>query len=755
MRYFTLLTLFFCASVVQLYSDEQTKKDTVYNLAPVLVTATQAVERETPVTFTNLSKGLIQQRYSMQDVPVLLAQLPSMISFSDGGNGIGYNYVILRGFDQRRLSVMVNGIPQNDPEDHNVYWIDFPDILASTSNIQVQRGAGSAFYGPPAIGGSVNIVTNPFTPQPFAKFESMFGFQEYGDSSQSLPMTMRKLSITFNSGLVDNKYMFYGRLGKINSNGYRRHSWFETDSYFLGALLLGENTTTRIHLFGGPLQDGLVYKGLPKFANENKKMRRMNYSDWGLSVDGKQYSYTVLRRDQENEQFNQPHYEILHEWKISETQKLHNTVFYYNSNGWFDYDGSWADTSMLRVDRAHGFVLKQNLSNTIIRAGVDLVQWGWLPRYEWSHENGTLTVGAEYRYHKGVHWAKVQYAEGLPSNYNPDYRFYQYEGIKNMASLYVAEVYHMQENLSVMANLQFAYNKYQIQNEKFLGNSFSIPYYFLNPRLGVNYNITDEWNTYISFGYTTREPRLRNLYAAEDAYFGATPVFEATTVANKTIYDFTKPLVKPEQLLDFELGAGYKTEKITGNVNVYWMEFTHELVKSGQIDIFGNPVYGNADRTRHFGFEADATIQASNELSISGNFTLSSNKIVRYSFIDSASGGVRYARNLDGNPIAGFPDVMGNLRINYQVGNLTTSLAAKYVGSFYTDNFKNADNKNDAYTLVNFESLYTLPKIMDTEIALRGEIRNVLNRLYLQTGEGAEFFPAAERNYLIGISATL
>ena len=185
------------------------------------------------------------------------------------------------------------------------------------------------------------------------------------------------------------------------------------------------------------------------------------------------------------------------------------------------------------------------------------------------------------------------------------------------------------------------------------------------------------------------------------------------------------------------------------------MEFTHELVKSGQIDIFGNPVYGNADRTRHFGFEADATIQASNELSISGNFTLSSNKIVRYSFIDSASGGVRYARNLDGNPIAGFPDVMGNLRINYQVGNLTTSLAAKYVGSFYTDNFKNADNKNDAYTLVNFESLYTLPKIMDTEIALRGEIRNVLNRLYLQTGEGAEFFPAAERNYLIGISATL
>ena len=94
-----------------------------YTLAPVLVTATEAKERETPVTFTNLTKGLIEQRYSMQDVPVLLAQLPSMISFSDGGNGIGYNYVTLRGFDQSRLSIMVNGIPQNDPEDQGVYWL--------------------------------------------------------------------------------------------------------------------------------------------------------------------------------------------------------------------------------------------------------------------------------------------------------------------------------------------------------------------------------------------------------------------------------------------------------------------------------------------------------------------------------------------------------------------------------------------------------------------------------------------------------
>ncbi len=748
--------------IAPLFSQQQ---DSVkYSFSPVLVTATEAKERETPVTFTNLSKGLIEQRYSMQDVPVMLSQLPSMISYSDGGNGIGYNYVVLRGFDQRRLSVMVNGIPQNDPEDHNVYWIDFPDILASASNVQVQRGAGSSFYGPPAIGGSINIVTNPFALKPYAKFEAMFGFQEYGDSSLSFPMTMKKLSASFNSGLIENKYMFYGRLGKIQSGGYRIHSGIEMGSYFFGALLLNENITTRVHLFGGPLRDQLVYAGLPKWANENKKLRRMNLSYWDVDSTGKNYGFATLRRPQENEQFNQPHYEIINEWKISEKEKMHNTLFYYDSHGWFDYDASWAGASTLRIDSLYGFYPKPNVTNALFRGGVDLVQWGWLPRYEWQHENGDLTIGGEYRYHKGNHWGKIQYAEGLPANLDPDYKVYNYDAVKHMASLYATETYRPQENISVMATLQLVYNQYKIENEKkyFIGGnltnySFSVPYYFLNPRFGANYNIDEELNTYFSVAYTSREPRLRNLYAAEDTYSdpGATPKFEGTTTYGITKYDFSKPLVKPEQLLDFEIGAGYKTTEISANANVFWMEFTRELVKSGQVDVFGNPVYGNADRTRHIGIEFDGTIALTNEFSASGNFTFSSNKIVKYSYIDSVSNSVVYKSKLDGNPIAGFPDVMANLRFTYQNEEFTASLSSKYVGKFYTDNFKNETNTNDAYTVFNFESVYSLRKIIGQEISLRGEIRNLLNTLYTQTGEGNAFFPAAERNYLIGITLEL
>jgi iron complex outermembrane receptor protein len=267
--------------------------------------------------------------------------------------------------------------------------------------------------------------------------------------------------------------------------------------------------------------------------------------------------------------------------------------------------------------------------------------------------------------------------------------------------------------------------------------------------------VSDEVNTYVSFGYTSREPRLRNLYAAEDAYFGALPAFEADTTGGVTKYNFSKPIAKPEQLLNLEIGAGYKEQQFQLNGNVYWMEFTNELIKSGQVDIFGNPVYGNAPRTRHFGVEADGTLQLLDELTVSGNASFSTNYIVTFSTIDSVSNGTVYKTKLNGNPIAGFPGLTANLRVSYQVDGISTSLIAKFVGPFYTDNFKNVLNRNDAYSVLNFETVCALPKIGDAEISLRGEVRNLLNKFYMQNGEGNAFFPAAERNYLVGIAVQL
>ena len=141
----------------------------------VLVEGSLGKEGVTPLAFSKIKRKDIEEKYSVQDIPEFLSTLPSTTFYSENGNGIGYNYLSIRGFDQRRISVSINGIPQNDPEDHNVYWLDFPDLLASTDLIQVQRGAGSGVFGYPAIGGSINIITSSFSNNPMVNLSAALG----------------------------------------------------------------------------------------------------------------------------------------------------------------------------------------------------------------------------------------------------------------------------------------------------------------------------------------------------------------------------------------------------------------------------------------------------------------------------------------------------------------------------------------------------------------------------------------------------
>ena len=736
-------------------AQENFEGDTVYHIEPVTIIATHASERTSPVTFSNLNHLEIKQQYSAQDVPVLLSELPSITFYSENGNGTGgYSYITLRGFEQQRLSVMVNGVPQNDPEDFSVYWIDFPDLLGSTTNIQVQRGAGSAFYGPPAIGGSVNLLAVPFQPKPNVTLESALGFQEYGSTNTTV-LSTRKYSATFNSGLVDNRYMFYGRLGKLSTDGYRDKSWDDINSYFFGVERLDETMTTRIHFYGGPFSDGLVYNGIPKFYNNNLTLRRTNYNYFELNSAQDTVTYATNRRPQESEEFSQPHFELLHEWKLSPNITFNNTFFYIQGNGYYDYDGSGLDTSSLHLGSAYGIPTSTDPTNILVRAFVGNKQWGWLPRLEINHETGVLTVGAELRFHRSLHWGKIAYAENIPTNYDPDYRIYEYNGGKYIISIYGHELYKLDDAMTLMTDLQFVYNRYSLENEKFLNTSFSIPYYFLNPRVGVNYNINRSFNSYISLAYTSREPRLKDLYSAEESIWGSTPQFAADTTRGIVRYDFTRPLAKPEHLFDLELGGVYRDGQTMASVNLFWMEFQSELIKSGAVDIFGEPVMGNADRTRHIGVELQCQMDLTSGFTLSGNSTVSYNRLISYSVVDGVIDGVVYRHSLDGNPIAGSPDLMGNFRLSYRYSDLNASVDAKYVGDFYTDNTKNNLLKNDAYTVVNATMSYRITLGSDVFLTLRCEVRNLFDALYTMSGEGQEFFPAAERNYILGISLQL
>lgn len=723
-------------------------RDTLYILRGVTVNPIAEAGRNSPVTWSELDARDLADRHTVRDLPVLLSELPSVTAWSENGNGIGYTYLNIRGFDQRRIAVNVNGVPQNDPEDHNVYWIDLPDLAANLSGIHLQRGAGSSYYGPAAIGGSVNLSADPFRDSPGVTLEALYGFQEFGGTNPRTVLNTRKYALALNSGPVEGRYLFYGRLSSLRSGGYRDNSWTEMSSWFLGAARTDPGMTTRIHVYGGPIADGLAYTGIPKSAGADPDLRRENLSYWETDAAG-EYTVRVPRRVQEIENFSQPHAEILHEWRLSPRATLSNTLFWFTGEGFFDYDASWADTSLLRIGYGWGIPADENPTNALVRARVGNRQGGWLPRLRLLAGDHDLTLGAELRRHRSERWGKIRFAENLPAGYDPDYEFYAVKGSREIVSLFAHDVVPTGKGVSVMGEVQVVWNRYGIGDEKFVGHSFDVDWLFVNPRAGVRFDPEGPWSGYFSAAHTSREPRMRNLYAAEDSWFGATPQFRADTAGGTVRYDFSEPLAKPERLLDLEAGAAWGSGAASASLTLFWMEFTDELVRSGQVDIFGQPVTGNAERSRHAGIEAQGTL-AAGPVRLSGNATLSRNRLIRHSVLDDAGNRVV----LDGNPVAGFPDFLANLRAAVALGASDFFLDLRHVGAFYTDNTKDAVRRNSPFWTAD-ATLLLRPGGGFSWATLRFEARNLFDRLYFQHGEGDAFFPAAERQFLLGLRADL
>lgn len=725
----------------------------------VLVTGTLGKTGTTPITFSAIKAEEIEKNYTVQDIPQFLGSLPSTTFYSENGNNIGYNYINIRGFDQRRISVSINGIPQNDPEDHNVYWLDFPDLLASTDMIQVQRGAGSGLSGYPAIGGSINIITSSFSGKPRTEFGVSLG--DYNT---------RKYSASFGSGLIGEKYSMYVKLSKLLSSGYRNYSQVDFNSFHISAARFDSDFTTQVNIFGGPITDGLAYTGLPKFAVKDRVLRKQNYSYWESSDNS--IDYALERRPDEIESFSQPHYELLNEYRINKDITLNSALFLVLGTGYFDYDGSWSVyyDDYFRLN-ANGFDSTSIPANALIRAQVENRQYGWIPRISIKHEKGEFILGAELRRHRSLHWGAINYAENLPQGITKDYRYYQYRGGKDILNFFAHESYNITDKFNALAELQVAYHNYKLYEEKYLNNDFSISNVFLNPRLGINYKVTSSQNIYLSLARVNREPRLKNYYDAAESSGGEVPQFEKNSDGS---YNFEKPLVKPETLYNAELGTTFSRHSFSATANAFLMLFNNEIVKQGQVDRFGQPVTGNVKRTIHSGIELSADWRPGSGIELILNGTVSRNYIdegITYIEYEVNDEDVVVPLDISGNRISGFPYILVNGILRYSTGGLYAAFTGRYVGKFYSDNY---DNKIDSYlsTYPGFidytdnlvPAYFTADLMLSYElelnkypksIKLTGQVNNLFDNLYAAYAIGKEFFPSAERNFLFGLTIGL
>jgi iron complex outermembrane receptor protein len=267
----------------------------------------------------------------MKDLPALLADLPSTTFYSQNGNGMGYSVLRMRGFGQERIAVSVNGVPQNDPENFNVFWINFFDLKGSVQDVQVQRGAAASSYGSTAVAGAINVVAKPYRPEPYGRVE--LGVGSFGT---------RRYTVEANTGRLGDRYVAYGRFSRLVSDGYRDWSWTEYDRYFVGVSRYGERSTLTVQSYGGPQRDGLAFFGVPKDANDDPVARRAN-----PSADERPVSYFEHRGPVE--QFHQPHLTVHHNWQWAPNAHLDQRLFWIKGEGYFDFSVNFRSAEFLRL----------------------------------------------------------------------------------------------------------------------------------------------------------------------------------------------------------------------------------------------------------------------------------------------------------------------------------------------------------------------------------------------------------------------
>lgn len=700
-------------------------------LAEVVVDAVGRARPTAPLTVSRLNATDLERLPQSQDLALQLATQPSVTTYSESGHGIGYTTLRLRGFDERRLAVTVNGQPMNDPEDHAVYWINVMDLQDAIRDIEVQRGAGTAVYGTTGIGGAVNIVADPFSGGRRASVEA--GAGAFGTRTLAGSVLAP----------VGPRLTAFARLSHLETDGYRCHSWARITRVTGGLRgTLSDRQVVRVLAFGGPQEDALAYYGIEKDANGRDSRDCTDDTQ-------RRYNYGAVAGDVER--FNQPFLTATHTWIASPRLMVENTVYATRGAGYFDFDATWRSADYLRFPA--GTVADPSLplyesapdQSLLFRAYVDNRRIGWLPRAVWTVGDARYVAGADLLSHGSLHWGRVEETSiaGVPEG-DAAPKSYSYRGGKTHAAVYGSALVRPVDVLAVQADLSVRRVQYRIRDEAYFGRSFDVPYTFVNPRLGATLFPDGSTRAYASIAFAQREARLKNYYDADEAGTGAEPLFARTGSGE---IDYTRPLVKPESAVNLELGGSHDAGRWRAGVSGYAYLFRNEIVASGGLDAFGVPRTGNAARTRHLGVEAEATLRLSGRTTLEASGTLSDDRFVRFTEYDDD--GAPVAR--DGNRIALFPAASARLDATHQQ-RLGRSLAGfrlglRAQGVQPTTNAGTADRALvlDPYALVDASAWVQTAPARHGSVRLSVDLHNVLDQKVLAGGNSGGFFPAAGR----------
>ena len=722
-----LLTILFIPSVFFGQSNDSISIKKI--LDEVSVNAIRA-KTNTPIAFTNLNKQQIEKSNLGQDLPFLISSTPSVVTTSDAGAGIGYTGFRIRGTDPSRINVTINGIPLNDSESQGVWWVNMPDFASSLENIQIQRGVGTSTNGAAAFGASINLQTIGLNNKAYAITNNSVG------SYNTL-----KNNIEFGSGLINNKFTFDARLSRISSDGYIDRATSDLKSLYVQGTYFDNNSTLKGIIFSGNERTYQAWNGVP-----------LIYLDSNRTFN----SYTY---ENEIDNYAQTHYQLHYSKNLNQKTIL-------NIAGHFTHGEGYYEQEKLNQD-----LLDYNLSNIILTndtiTSTDLIRRKWLNNdfggitFSVKHvkENLNLIFGGAANKYSGQHYGNIIWAE-YASNGNYNHEYYRNIATKYDNNIYLKSNYKASNNTSVFMDLQLRSLNYEFNGSDISGDidRQEVNLEFFNPKFGLSHYLNKYQLFYASYAVANKEP-------------------------NRADYVESSPNSRPvhETLLDTEIGYKYQDKWLMFNLNFYYMDYDNQLIKTGEINDVGYFTSKNVKNSFRKGVEIESSYILNNKLSLSGNLTISENKLdslVQY--VDNWDTGNQKQVVHENTDLAFSPNLTWAANINYKYNKNTNFLLnTKCVGNQYIDNTSSKKRMLESYMISNFQIDYHFKSSIFTKAKISFLVNNLFDIEYVNNawiyryisdssdpreyddytsqGDGniydmAGYFPQATRNYLLGLT---
>lgn len=717
-----LITTVFTSLFITVSAQEKTQDSTkIEALDEVLVQAVR-VDADSPITHSNLDKEELEKRNLGQDIPYMLNYLPSVVTTSDAGAGVGYTYIRVRGSDASRVNVTLNGIPYNDSESQGTFWVNLPDFTSSVQSLQLQRGVGTSTNGSGAFGASLNLLSDAVSNEAFGEIANSFG-----------SYNTHKHNVKFSTGLLSDHFEVGGRLSTIQSDGYIDRASSDLKSYFLQAAFVNRNTLIKALVFGGREETYQSWNGLEdpeKLEND----RTFNSAGMYTDEDGNTQFY-----DNEVDNYAQDHYQLLWNQRFNNNWSTNVSLNYTKGKGYFEQYKEDEDFE------TYGFETIEISGDTINTT--DLIRRRWLDNdfyaananVNYKNNKIDFTGGAFYSYYTGDHYGEVIWAR-YASNSEIRDRYYEGNGEKSEFTVFSKATYRFSEKWSVFGDLQGRFLNYNISGITSDLEALTVDedYSFFNPKAGLTYKLNPSNQFYFSYGKAHREPS-RN--------------------------DYEQGIVTPEKLDDFELGWRFFSEKAKVNTNIYYMNYKDQLVLSGELNDVGAPLRTSSGKSYRLGLEVDAEVQLLKNLRTLPNIALSTNKNV--DFVTSRDGDLV---NLGNTNISFSPSVVAGNMLEYSpIQKLQLGFLSKFVGEQYMGNIDSEASKLDSYFVNDFNIVYTLDSLpWVKEVVFSALVNNIFNVEYISNGyfytydddfsdpgtvttvEGAGYYPQATINFLVG-----